>query len=180
MNSVMSSYFSFYVSDIGKLLLASNGTHLTGLWIEGQKHYAATMPDYALEKNDLPLFIQTKEWLDRYFQKQNPSVTEIPLQPQGSDFRRQVWTLLCDIPYGRVISYAQLADKLTQQSGKKTSPRAVGCAVGHNPISIIIPCHRVIGSNGKLTGYAAGLGIKQKLLEQEGITAFFDGVPPIS
>lgn len=160
-------YFSFYPSCVGRLLLASNGTHLTGLWIEGQKYYAATLSDHASEKNDLPLFIQTKEWLDRYFQQQRPSVAEIPLQPQGSDFRRQVWTLLCDIPYGTVISYAQLADKLTQQSGKKTSPRAVGAAVGHNPISLIIPCHRVIGANGKLTGYAAGLEIKQKLLDLE-------------
>lgn len=163
-------YSAYYDSPIGKLLLASDGKNLTGLWIEKQKYYADTAPDDIQEQADLPIFIKTREWLDKYFQGKNPAVSELPLAPRGGEFRQAVWKILCQIPQGQVLSYGEIAKMIARQTGKKSmSAQAVGGAVGHNPISIIIPCHRVVGTNGSLTGYAGGLDIKIKLLESEGV-----------
>lgn len=163
-------YSTYYNSPIGKLLLASDGKNLTGLWIEKQKYYADTAPDDIQEQADLPIFIKTREWLDKYFQGKNPAVSELPLAPRGGEFRQAVWKILCQIPQGQVLSYGEIAKMIARQTGKKSmSAQAVGGAVGHNPISIIIPCHRVVGTNGSLTGYAGGLDIKIKLLESEGV-----------
>lgn len=163
-------YSAYYNSPIGKLLLASDGKNLTGLWIEKQKYYADTAPDDIQEQADLPIFIKTREWLDKYFQGKNPAVSELPLAPRGGEFRQAVWKILCQIPQGQVLSYGEIAKMIARQTGKKSmSAQAVGGAVGHNPISIIIPCHRVVGTNGSLTGYAGGLDIKIKLLESEGV-----------
>jgi methylated-DNA--[protein]-cysteine S-methyltransferase len=163
-------YSTYYNSPIGKLLLASDGKNLTGLWIEKQKYYADTAPDNIQEQADLPIFIKTREWLDKYFQGKNPAVSELPLAPRGGEFRQAVWKILCQIPQGQVLSYGEIAKMIARQTGKKSmSAQAVGGAVGHNPISIIIPCHRVVGTNGSLTGYAGGLDIKIKLLESEGV-----------
>lgn len=156
-------------SPLGRLLLASDGKNLTGVWLENQKYYAAGLSETAKHNDSLPVFKQTKNWLDRYFKKQNPQIAELPLAPGGTLFRRQIWRLLCQIPYGEVITYGALAEKLALQTAKKVSARAVGGAVGHNPISIIIPCHRVVGARGSLTGYAAGLDVKIKLLALEGV-----------
>ena len=117
-----------------------------------------------VENNDLPIFDQTKQWLDRYFAGEKPAISELPLVPIGSAFRQAVWSILCEIPYGKMITYGDIARKLGVQSSQ-----AVGGAVGHNPISIIIPCHRVVGANGSLTGYAGGVQTKIKLLELEGV-----------
>ena len=162
-------YFACCPSPVGRLLLASDGINLTGLWIENQKYYADTLPADAVENDGLPVFKKTEDWLICYFQGQKPQITELPLAPVGTPFRRQVWKLLCQIPYGEVMTYGALAEKLALQTAEKVSARAIGGAVGHNPISIIIPCHRVVGANGSLTGYAAGLDVKIKLLAREGV-----------
>ncbi len=126
------------------------------------------MPEEIVEKNDMPIFDAAKRWLDRYFAGERPTISELPLAPRGSEFRQGVWDILCEIPYGEVITYGDIAKKMAVKMNKKRmSSQAVGGAVGHNPISIIIPCHRVVGSNGSLTGYGGGIGTKIKLLELE-------------
>jgi methylated-DNA-[protein]-cysteine S-methyltransferase len=122
------------------------------------------------ENADMPIFDVAKEWLDRYFAGENPDISALSLAPIGGRFRQDIWDILRQIPYGEVITYGDIAKKMAAKTGKKNmSSQAVGGAVGHNPISIIIPCHRVVGSNGSLTGYAGGIGIKMKLLELEGV-----------
>jgi methylated-DNA-[protein]-cysteine S-methyltransferase len=118
----------------------------------------------------MPVFAAAKNWLDRYFAKEKPAISELPLAPIGSAFRQEIWNILCKIPYGEVITYGGIARQMAVKMNKKSmSSQAVGGAVGHNPISIIIPCHRVVGSNGSLTGYAGGIGTKVTLLELEGV-----------
>lgn len=163
-------YSTYYSSPVGSIMLASDGENLIGLWLDGQKYFAATVTDKIIEKNDLPVFNIICKWLDNYFSGKNPSIFDLPLKPNGSEFRKQVWKILCDIPYGQTITYGEIAKILAKQMNKPgMSSQAVGGAVGHNPISIIIPCHRVIGTNGSLTGYAGGISKKIKLLEHEGI-----------
>lgn len=155
-------------SPMGELTLASDGEALTGLWMSEQKYFAATLPADVRERGDLPLFLRAEDWLRRYFAGEKPSPAELPLRPAGSPFRQAVWQLLTEIPYGEVTTYSDLAEQLSSRSGHGTSARAVGGAVGHNPISIVIPCHRVVGSDGSLTGYAGGAARKLALLELEG------------
>jgi methylated-DNA-[protein]-cysteine S-methyltransferase len=163
-------YSTTYQSPVGNLTLASDGQNLVGLWIEGQKYHRDTLLEKADEQNDLPVLSETKNWLDRYFAGKKPDVSELPLAPIGGEFRQGVWDILRSIPYGKVTTYGDIAKKMAVKSGKvRMSAQAVGGAVGHNPISIIIPCHRVVGSNGSLTGYAGGIGTKCKLLEFEGV-----------
>lgn len=152
---------------LGTLTLASDGTALTGLWLEGQKYYAATMGQQAEERNDLPVFRQAAAWLDAYVSKK-PLPALPPLAPQGSPFRQAVWKQLLAIPYGQITTYGALAKSLREE-GVSAAAQAVGGAVGHNPISILIPCHRVVGASGSLTGYAGGVEKKRFLLEWEGV-----------
>lgn len=162
------NYSTKYLSSLGEITLASEGEYLTGLWFCDQKHYGLTLAKGIKEDNDLAIFKATKNWLDRYFSETNPSISELPLLPTGTEFRKKVWQILCEIPYGEVMTYKAIAEKITIQNNQKNmSAQAVGGAVGHNPISIIIPCHRVIGSDGSLTGYAGGISKKKKLLEIE-------------
>lgn len=162
-------YSTNYASPVGAITLASDGESLVGLWIAGQKYFAATVKDTIAEKPELPVFSTAKKWLDAYFSGKKPAIAELPLAPSGGDFRKAVWDILCEIPYGQCTTYGEIAKKMAAQTGKKSmSSQAVGGAVGHNPISIIIPCHRVVGSNGSLTGYAGGIDKKVKLLEHEG------------
>ena len=157
-------------SPVGTLTLASDGNNLCGLWIEGQKYFGNSIPEPMIEKHDLPVFSASISWLNRYFHREKPDISALPLRPMGSDFRQQVWSLLCEIPYGEVITYGEIAKKAAANMNKKSmSGQAVGGAVSHNPISIIIPCHRVVGSSGSLTGYAGGIHTKIKLLELEGV-----------
>lgn len=156
------NYFTYYDSSVGRMLLASDGSHLTGLWIEHQKYYAAGLSETAEEKEDLPVFAVAKAWLNRYFAGARPKPAELSLKPSGSEFRCKVWDALCKIPYGTTVTYGTLAKEIG------SAAQAVGGAVGHNPISVIIPCHRVVGADGSLTGYAGGLDVKGKLLELEG------------
>jgi methylated-DNA-[protein]-cysteine S-methyltransferase len=162
-------YSTSYASPLGAITLVSDGKNLVGLWIAGQKYFAATIQGVIEEKPELPIFAKTKEWLDAYFVGKNPAISELSLAPVGSEFRKAVWDILCEIPYGKCTTYGEIAKKMADQMGKKNmSSQAVGGAVGHNPVSIIIPCHRVVGSNGSLTGYAGGIDKKVKLLEHEG------------
>lgn len=165
-------YSTTYPSPVGMLTLAcdNDGGSLTGLWIEGQKYHGGTISEELAEQDDMPVFDLVKNWLNRYFAGEKPAVSELPLAPAGGAFRRDVWKILCEIPYGEVITYGDIAKKMAVKMNKESmSAQAVGGAVGHNPISIIIPCHRVVGSNGSLTGYAGGIGTKVTLLELEGV-----------
>ena len=156
-------------SPVGRLLLAAEGERLCGLWIEGQKYFAATLTGPTEERPDLPVFEDAARWLGAYFAGQKPDPNQLPLAPQGSAFRRVIWALLCEIPCGALTTYGDLAAKAAARLGRvRLSAQAVGGAVGHNPISIIIPCHRVVGADGSLTGYAGGLAVKRQLLALEG------------
>lgn len=172
-------YTSHYDSPVGTLLLAGQDGTLAGVWMEGQKYFLGSVREETQECKSL-ILQQAGRWLDRYFAGERPAVNELPLAPVGSDFRQEVWKILCEIPYGQTTTYGEIAQKLSARLGReRMSARAVGGAVGHNPISIIIPCHRVVGSNGRLTGYAGGLERKIKLLTHEGVdlTRLHSGAP---
>ena len=166
-----------YSSPIGKLtLVCDDKESLAGLWIEGQKYFGCSIDAEIIENNSLEVFKKAKNWLDRYFMGRKPEISELSLAPIGNNFRQQVWQILCKIPYGKTITYGEIARIIAKENGKeKMSAQAVGNAIGHNPISIIIPCHRVVGANGSLTGYAGGIETKIKLLkhEQTDISHFF-------
>lgn len=182
-------YTSTYFSPLGTLLLAADSAGLTGLWLENGKYFADTLENKeykkiektptgiaaAGQKEASEILTDTRRWLDLYFQGKKPDFTP-KLHLTGSDFRMEVWKLLLEIPYGQTVTYGALARKLANRHGlAKMSAQAVGGAVGHNPVSIIVPCHRVVGTNGSLTGYAGGIGNKVKLLELEhtDISRFF-------
>ena len=159
-------YISHYKSPMGDLLLAADHIGLTGLWFEGQKYYASKLDPEHQEK-ELPVFQRTKEWLDLYFAGKEPDFTP-PIHMTGTDFQMKVWEILRRIPYGRTTTYKEIAQKMAEQKGvDHMSSQAVGGAVGHNKISILIPCHRVLGTDGSLTGYAGGIDKKEKLLALE-------------
>lgn len=163
-------YSTGYAAPLGAITLASDGENLVGLWFEGQKYFAASIKGGFEEKADLPVFSEARNWLDAYFAGKRPSVSALPLSPSGSAFRKAVWEILCEIPYGDCVTYGEIAKKMSARLHKDNmSSQAVGGAVGHNPISIIIPCHRVVGASGSLTGYAGGISRKIKLLELEGV-----------
>lgn len=163
-------YKTDYNSPIGIITLGADGNNLVGLWMEGQKYFGDTVKGEMHQKEDLAVFQKAKDWLDRYFRGEKPEIFELPLALIGGEFRQAVWKILCEIPYGQVITYGEIAKKIAQQRGlRRMSAQAVGGAVGHNPISLIIPCHRVVGTNGSLTGYSGGLDKKIRLLEFEGV-----------
>ena len=173
-------YYSMkYESPLGMITVASTETAVVGLWFDGQKYFedmgdaketeAVRKQGFAAGEK-LPSVMDTvREWLDRYFAGENPDIQGIPLAPCGSGFRQMVWRILCEIPAGQTMTYGQIAKKIAEKTGKATmSAQAVGGAVGHNPISVIIPCHRVVGTNGSFTGYAGGIDKKIELLKLEG------------
>lgn len=159
-------YTCTYKSPIGDILLAADDIGLTGLWFTGQKYFANTLPDEQISK-ETPILTEAKKWLDIYFSGKEPRFTP-PLHPAGSPFRQAVWDILLQIPYGQTTTYGEIARRLAKkQNTSHMSAQAVGGAVGHNEVSIIIPCHRVVGTNGSLTGYAGGIDKKVSLLKLE-------------
>ena len=154
-------YRTVYPSPLGPLTLASDGCALTGLWLAGQKYFGGDALQWET-REDVPIFTEARLWLDAYFAGEQPDPEELPLAPTGTAFRQAVWQQLLRIPYGETVTYGDLAARLGCGS-----PRAVGGAVGRNPISIIIPCHRVLGADGSLTGYAGGTECKRWLLAHE-------------
>ena len=163
-----------YDSPLGGITEASDGKSLIGLWFDGQKYFADTLDSDSEEKR-LPVFEQTDRWLDIYFSGREPDFTP-PLSMKTTAFRKAVWKILLTIPYGKTITYGEIADKIAKQKNiARMSAQAVGGAVGHNPVSLIIPCHRVVGTNGSLTGYAGGIDKKIKLLtlERADMSSFF-------
>ena len=154
-------YTAHYWSPIGDITMASDGKALVGLWFDGQKYFADTLAIEHEERPDLPLFAETRRWLDIFFSGKAPDFTP-PLAMRGSDFRKRVWQTLLEIPFGQTMTYGDIALLLGCRSAQ-----AIGGAVGHNSISLIIPCHRVVGTGGSLTGYAGGIDKKAWLLEME-------------
>ena len=153
-------------SPLGEVRLRSDGESLTGLWFVGQVNDAKEISDLEI-KNDLPIFGQVESWLESYFSGKQTSIT-ISLQPKGTSFQQRVWQILQEIPYGETMTYGEIAQRIAKEKGVETfSAQAVGQAVGKNPISILIPCHRVLGKNGALIGYAGGVHRKEQLLQLE-------------
>ena len=160
------AYVRHYDSPLGGILLAADERGITGLWFDGQKYFARDLPAERVEQST-PALAEAKRWLDIYFTGREPDFTP-PLHPIGSGFRQAVWNILLQIPYGQTTTYGEIARQLAAKQGlARMSAQAIGGAVGHNEISIIIPCHRVVGTNGSLTGYAGGIDRKVKLLELE-------------
>lgn len=161
-------YTDYYESPLGKILLAAEADGLTGLWFVGDRHYAENLAEERAEK-ETKILRRAKEWLDVYFAGKEPNFTP-PLKMSGSPFQMAVWKILTEIPYGTTTTYGEIAKKIAQQRGvRQMSAQATGGAVGHNAISVIVPCHRVIGSGGNLTGYGGGVDKKWKLLRLEGV-----------
>lgn len=159
------TYTTTYDSPLGRLLLAADDEGLTGVWFEEQKHFAAELPP-EYKEGCTPALADACRWLDLYFAGQKPGFTP-KLHFIGSEFRQAVWALLLKIPYGQTVAYGALAEQLARETGHRVSAQAVGGAVGHNPVSVIVPCHRVVGGNGSLTGYAGGFDRKIYLLNLE-------------
>ena len=162
-------YKSEYKSPLGNITVCCDEDEkIVGLFFKNQKYFADNIDGKITENNNLKIFVTVKSWLDKYFAGKKPNIKEIPIKFIGNDFRKSVWKILYKIPYGKVVTYGDIAKQIAKQQGiTKMSAQAIGGAVGHNPISIIVPCHRVVGKNGKLTGYAAGINKKKKLLELE-------------
>lgn len=167
-------YINYYRSPMGTILIAADDLGLTGLWFEGQKYFAQCL-DQEHEEREIPLFGKVKHWLDLYFAGKEPDFS-VPLHLMGTHFQKEVWGILCAIPYGQTMTYGEIAKQLAAEKGiSRMSAQAVGGAVGHNHISIIVPCHRVVGTNGSLTGYAGGIDRKIQLLtlERADMTSIF-------
>ncbi len=159
-------YTGIYKSRLGNILLASDEVGLTGLWFEGQRYFADTLPDKHIQQ-ETEILAETRKWLDVYFAGREPGFTP-PLHPDGSDFRQAIWSILLRIPYGQTVTYGEIAREIGKMKHiQHMSAQAVGGAVGHNKISVIIPCHRVVGADGSMNGYAGGTDRKRSLLELE-------------
>lgn len=162
-------YFTDWIAPIGKITLVANEMHITDLWIDGQSGTKADVVNQMVPEKNHPALIAGMKWLKDYFAGKRPDVKEVPLAPQGSEFQKGIWNRLLQIPYGELVSYGEIAQEIARARGiPRMAAQAVGGAVGHNPISILIPCHRVVGSDGKLVGYGGGVPLKIKLLELEG------------
>ena len=171
-------YLNHYESPLGTMTMASDGEHLTGLWFDGQKYDRSTIDGNAELKPHLPVFTQTTQWLDAYFEGTDPGFTP-PISVEGSDFKKMVSSIMLSIPFGATSTYARIAAEVARRTGRThMSAQAVGGAVGRNPIVLIVPCHRVLASNGSLRGYAGGVDRKERLLQMEGVNMSGLSTPP--
>ena len=160
---------SYYNSNLGKIIIVADNRYVYGLYFDNQKYLPENLEKLEINNNS-PIIKQVKLWLEEYFNGKKPNLENLPIKLIGSEFKMLVWSVLKTIPYGKTITYGEIAKTLARKTNKeKISARAVGNAVGHNSLSIIIPCHRVIGANGKITGYAGGIDKKIALLKLEGI-----------
>ena len=159
-------YVCNYDSPIGSITMASNGYALVGLWFDEQKQFVVDFGEVE-RKKDLPIFEQTKKWLDRYFSGENPTFTPLTEIYGESAFRQRVRKIVCDIPFGQMLTYGEIAKQIETETGKRVSAQAVGGAVANNRLLLVVPCHRVVGVGGSLTGYAGGLDKKEWLLAME-------------
>lgn len=160
-------YFTEYQSPVGRITIVCDDHAIKGVYIENQLYFMAGITDPLTRDDNHELLVAASQWLDAYFAGQRPAVASLPLAPEGTEFRSKVWDILREIPSGETMTYGEIAARIGAAEGRRMSAQAVGGAVGHNPIGIIIPCHRVIGSDGSLTGYAGGVDIKAWLLEHE-------------
>lgn len=159
---------AYYKSPIGNISICSNHEKLVGLWFDDQKYYLGDFKNEQINEKENIILTKTKKWLDKYFRGEKPKINELDIEFIGTDFRKKVWKILCEIPYGKTVTYKYITDKIAREKGmSKMSAQAVGQAVGHNPISVIVPCHRVVGTNGNLIGYAGGIERKKFLLKHE-------------
>ncbi len=158
-------YSTNYESPLGEMMIVSDGESIKGIWFGGQKHFKSTADDELILCDDLAIFNKVKQWLDDYFDGLNP-IIDFRLNPDGTDFAKKVWKILSEIPYGETMTYGEIAARISPTM----AARAVGGAVGRNPIAIVVPCHRVLGKNAGLTGYAAGIDKKIELLKIENIS----------
>ena len=171
-------YLNHYESPLGAMTMASDGEHLTGLWFDGQKYDRSTIDGNAELKPHLPVFTQTAQWLDAYFEGTDPGFTP-PISVKGSDFKKMVSSIMLSIPFGATSTYARIAAEVARRTGRThMSAQAVGGAVGRNPIVLIVPCHRVLASDGSLRGYAGGVDRKERLLQMEGVNVSGLSTPP--
>ena len=171
-------YLSHYESPLGAMTMASDGQHLTGLWFDGQKYDRSTINNDAVVQPHLPVFTQTAQWLDTYFKGTDPGFTPL-ISVEGSDFKKMVTAIMLSIPFGATSTYARIATEVARRTGRRhMSAQAVGGAVGHNPIILIVPCHRVLASDGSLRGYAGGVDRKEWLLKMEGVNVSGLSTPP--
>ena len=173
------AFYTVYESAlVGRLTLTSDGEALTGCWFERGRFVGRGVAEGCVKKDDLAVFAEARRWLDRYFAGEKPQPDELPLRPVGSEFRQAVWDELRRIPYGHTVTYGQIARAVEARTGRRACAQAVGGAVGHNPLGIIVPCHRVVGAGGALTGFAGGLDVKAALLGLEGMEVETDGQKP--
>ena len=174
-------YYYHYNSPVGKLTIASNEKNIVGLWLDQQRYHMDILQGKESCERETKVIKLAEKWLDRYFNNEKPGIGMLPIEFIGSDFRKRVWEILAEIPYGKVITYGEIAKQIAGEKGIKVmSAQAVGGAVGRNPISIIVPCHRVLGAKGNLTGYSGGIAVKAKLLAHEGVDMSGIFVPGIS
>ena len=163
----MRAFTEYETPLIGTLTIASDGTGITGCWFDNDRYFGYGVTGAFERRDDLPVFDQVHDWLDRYFAGAAPDPRELPLAARATAFQMRVREAMLDIPYGQTTTYGTIAKRIERETGKRQSARAVGGAVGHNPLCLIVPCHRVVGANGNLTGFGGGLDTKVKLLEHE-------------
>ena len=163
----MTYYTDYETPIIGKLIFASDGEGICGCWFDNDRYFGIGVEGRMERKDDLPAFGQVRAWLDRYFAGEAPNPRELPLTARATEFQMRVREAMLDIPYGQTTTYGDIAKRIEAETGRRQSARAVGGAVGHNPLCLIVPCHRVVGSNGNLTGFGGGIETKVKLLEHE-------------
>lgn len=162
------AFFTQYETGlIGSLTLASDGQAISGCWFDNDRYFGYGVDGLMERLDDLPVFDRAREWLDRYFAGEAPDPRELPLGARATDFQLRVREAMLDIPYGSTTTYGAIAERLERETGRRQSARAVGGAVGRNPLCLIVPCHRVVGASGNLTGFGGGIDMKVKLLEHE-------------